>query len=168
MEFGIFNLMNRRHRSQDPAAMIRQWVTGLHGLSARQPRRYPTLDDAYQRMQQANPQLSREQAMHLTAHGSNQNEDGTFSWKYDNYIFNFSSSSMDAGMIRSLWENISCPVLILNAEHGLEHRIGQGDSLRHFAQAQLFDLPGVGHWTYHDDLEGVVGYMRGFLPAALA
>jgi alkanesulfonate monooxygenase SsuD/methylene tetrahydromethanopterin reductase-like flavin-dependent oxidoreductase (luciferase family) len=26
MEFGIFNLMNRRHRSQEPAAMIRQTV----------------------------------------------------------------------------------------------------------------------------------------------
>lgn len=26
MDFGIFNLMNRRHRSQDPAAMIRQTV----------------------------------------------------------------------------------------------------------------------------------------------
>ena len=143
--------------------MIRQWVTGLHGLSARQPRRYPTLDDAYQRMQQANPQLSREQAMHLTAHGSNQNEDGTYSWKYDNYIFNFSPGSLDEQLIRQIWENIAAPVLIVNAEHGLEHRLGQDGSLQYFKQAELHDLPATGHWTYHDDLDGVVELMQQFL-----
>ena len=41
-------------------------------------------------MQTENPHLSEEQARHLTIHGSNQNEDGTFSWKFDNYVRNFS------------------------------------------------------------------------------
>ena len=31
-----------------------------------------------------NPHLSAEQARHLTIHGSAQNEDGTYSWKFDN------------------------------------------------------------------------------------
>ena len=34
MEFGIFNLMNRRHRSQDPAAMIRQTVAQVQAAEA--------------------------------------------------------------------------------------------------------------------------------------
>mgnify|MGYP003627091695 CR=1 FL=1 len=34
MDFGIFNLMNRRHRSQDPAAMIRQTVEQVQAAEA--------------------------------------------------------------------------------------------------------------------------------------
>ena len=37
-------------------------------------------------MQEENPHLSPEQARHLTQHGVNQNEDGTYSWKFDNYV----------------------------------------------------------------------------------
>ena len=40
----------------------------------------------FNRMQEANRHLSPEQARHLTQHGVNQNEDGTYSWKFDNYV----------------------------------------------------------------------------------
>jgi hypothetical protein len=40
-------------------------------------------------MQEENPHLSADQARHLTIHGSNQNEDGTYSWKFDNYVRTF-------------------------------------------------------------------------------
>ncbi|MEM7099486.1 MAG: alpha/beta hydrolase [Pseudomonadota bacterium] len=149
----------------DPGTSIREWVGNTHALSARQPRRYASLEMAYRRMQEANPQLTEAQAMHLTAHGSNQNEDGTYSWKYDNYIFNFSSSSVDSEVIKTLWSAIDCPVLLINAENGLEHRIGHGDTLQYFADVRLTELPDVGHWTYHDDLEGVVDCMYPFLCA---
>ena len=41
---------------------------------------------ACKRMQEENKHLSPEQARHLTQHGVNQNEDGTYSWKFDNYV----------------------------------------------------------------------------------
>ena len=65
--------------------------------------------------------------------------------------------------MRALWENVACPVLILNASQGYEHRIGQGDTLAHFADAELHDIDGAGHWTYHDRLDDVVGHVRAFL-----
>ena len=48
------------------------WVENLRQLSGRIPKRYPTLKDAFERMQQANPHLTSEQVRHLTIHGSNQ------------------------------------------------------------------------------------------------
>mgnify|MGYP006940040370 CR=1 FL=1 len=36
-------------------------------------------------MKEENPFLSVEQAHHLTVHGVARNEDGTYSWKFDNY-----------------------------------------------------------------------------------
>ncbi len=66
------------------------WINDLRKASGRMPRRYPSLEDAYERMQTENPHLTEAQARHLTIHGSNQNEDGTYSWKFDNYVRTFS------------------------------------------------------------------------------
>ena len=67
------------------AVRMREWIETQRSLAGRQPRRYANLDDAYRRMHDANPHLSPEHARHLTIHGTNQNEDGTYSWKFDNY-----------------------------------------------------------------------------------
>src|SRR5262249_27921703 len=65
---------------------MRSWVEVQRGLSGRLPRKYPSIEDAFKRMQEENQHLSPEQARHLTQHGVNQNEDGTYSWKFDNYM----------------------------------------------------------------------------------
>ena len=65
---------------------IHEWINGLRKMAGRTPRRYDSLEEAFQRMQEENPHLSADQARHLTIHGSNQNEDGTYSWKFDNYV----------------------------------------------------------------------------------
>ena len=37
---------------------LREWIDTQRGLSGRLPRRYPSLEDAYRRMQEANPRLT--------------------------------------------------------------------------------------------------------------
>ena len=61
-----------------------KWIHEQRGLAGRLPRRYPSIEDAFRRMQEENPHLTAAQARHLTEHGVNQNEDGTYSWKFDN------------------------------------------------------------------------------------
>ena len=68
------------------AERMRDWVDEQRKLSGRAPRKYPTIEDAFKRMQEENKHLSAEQARHLTQQGVNQNEDGTYSWKFDNYV----------------------------------------------------------------------------------
>ena len=145
------------------AARIREWVEATRQLAGRQPRRYADQAEAYQRMQQANPQLSADRALHLTVHGANQNEDGSFSWKYDNYTHNFSTAGLSTEETIELWQRISCPTLIINASDGLEHRIGQDGTLSHFTSARLEVVDGAGHWTYHDQPERVAELVAGFL-----
>ena len=53
-------------------------------------------------MQEENPHLSAEQARHLTVHGVNQNEDGTYSWKFDNYVRVFPPYDMRGQDIKGL------------------------------------------------------------------
>jgi pimeloyl-ACP methyl ester carboxylesterase len=92
---------------------VRSWVDDMRKLSGRLPRRYDTLDDAFKRMRDENPHLSEEQARHLTLHGANQNEDGTYSWKFDNYVRVFSMSGLPNEEVKKMYGEISCPTLLM-------------------------------------------------------
>jgi len=69
--------MGERNRRPFPERM-RAWIDDQRALSGRMPRRYPSIEDAWKRMQEENKHLTPDQARHLTLHGVNQNEDGTY------------------------------------------------------------------------------------------
>ena len=146
-----------------PGGRLRQWIDANYSLAARVPRRYPTLEDAYQRMQETNPHLSPDQARHLTIHGSNQNEDGTYTWKFDNYTRTPRPYDIPNADMISLWQRVTCPVLIVNSRQGYPHRIGHDDTLRHFHNATLREIDDAGHWTHHDQLDACASVIGEFL-----
>jgi pimeloyl-ACP methyl ester carboxylesterase len=151
-----------------PEQRIDEWIRTTRALASRLPRRYASLEEAYRRMQQANEHLTPEQAHHLTVHGSHRNEDGSYSWKFDNYTHAWPAFRIPVGELTALWRRITCPVLIINGAEGFAHRIGQDDTLRHFADAELADVDGAGHWAHHDELEEVVALVDDFLQRRLA
>ena len=160
---GVGGFWYRQTAEVHPQARIREWITDMRNLAGRTPRKYPTLSHAFRRMQQSNPHLSKERARHLTTHGSNRNEDGTYTWKFDNYSHGRSPASLSHDDMTQIWEKITCPVLLLNAAEGFEHRTGQDDSLKHFKTARLIDVEQAGHWLHHDQLEVCLGHIRDFL-----
>ena len=101
---------------------MRGWIEEQRGLSGRLPRRYATIEDAWKRMQEENKHLSPEQARHLTQHGVNQNEDGTYSWKFDNYVRSWPPYDMTNADVEALWSRIACPTHadLRQGELGLE------------------------------------------------
>ncbi len=103
-----------RERRQRPIAVrMQSWIDEQRGLSGRLPRRYASIEDAFRRMQEENQHLSPEQARHLTQHGVNQNEDGTYSWKFDNYVRAEPPYEMTMAEIEELWGRIACPTLLV-------------------------------------------------------
>ena len=50
---------------------MRNWIQERRGLAGRLPRRYPSVEEAFKRMQEENKHLSPQQARHLTIHGVN-------------------------------------------------------------------------------------------------
>jgi pimeloyl-ACP methyl ester carboxylesterase len=131
-----------------PAARIRAWIDGTRALAGRIPKRYATLEDAFARMRSANAHLD---------------EDGTYSWKYDNYTHAYPAFRIPRDETTSLWEEIRCPTLIINARDGFPHRIGQNDTASHFRSVELLDIADAGHWVHHDQLEAVAVATDGFL-----
>ena len=151
---------------QRPSAAdrMRGWIETQRSLAARQPRRYASLDDAYRRMLEANPHLSAEQARHLTIHGTNQNEDGTYTWKFDNYTHGSHLLDLAPDEIRELWRNIRCPVLLISGSESMSRSGGDPAALAAgFADARHVIVEGAGHWVQHDRLERFLTLVEGFI-----
>jgi pimeloyl-ACP methyl ester carboxylesterase len=146
-------------------ARLREWIDELRGLSARLPRRYATIEDAYKRMQSENPHLSPERAQHLTIHGVNQNEDGTYTWKFDNYVRVFSAKAFDEAGVTALWSRITCPTLLVRGTESWASDPTADGRAKHFRDARVVNVEGAGHWVHHDKLDVFLKIVDEFLGA---
>ena len=113
------------------ADSLAEWIERKSDISRRSPRRYPSLETACARMLEKHRTLSVEQAQHLTKHGLKHNDDGTWSWKFDNYLYCWPSAEMTGQQSRQLLNRIACPTLHI---HGTESWISDPRSNDQFAQ----------------------------------
>jgi pimeloyl-ACP methyl ester carboxylesterase len=142
------------------------WVERERALAGRQPRRYASIEEAFARMQAENTHLSAEQARYLTIHGVSQNEDGSFSWKFDNYARSGSPVDLSPDEVHRLWANIACPTLLVNGAESWASNPEADGRARHFRHARVKVFEGAGHWVQHDRLEAFLVEVRGFLAGA--
>jgi pimeloyl-ACP methyl ester carboxylesterase len=152
-----------RRQSAPVSERITRWVEQLRELSSRPPRRYASLDEAVKRMRAENPRLTGEQAEHLTVHGMNQNEDGTFSWKFDNYIRAQAPFNLSVRDVTTLWSGITCPTLLIRGTESEASDPDTDGSLPFFKNARTLTVQGAGHWVHHDKLDELITAVEGFL-----
>jgi pimeloyl-ACP methyl ester carboxylesterase len=157
--------MIERMRARPPHERMQDWVLQMRDLAGRQARRYPSLEAAAKRMREENAFLSEEQALHLTAHGVNRNEDGSYSWKFDNYTRNFAPYRFDVDDMRTLWKRITCPVLLIRgADSWASDAVADGRAAV-FQDARAITIPEAGHWVHHDQLDLFLEALDEFLAA---
>ena len=144
------------------AERVREWIEKKRSSAARTPRKYATIEDALARMQEENTYLTAEQARHLTIHGANRNEDGTFSWKFDPHLNNWPIETGYEEM-KSVWEAISCPTLLLYGANSWASNPEKDGRLEFFKTASVIEFENAGHWLHHDQFERFVATLREFL-----
>ena len=149
--------------AQPIAERMREWIDASRAQSGRQPRRYPSIEAAYARMQQANAHLTPAQARHLTQHGVNQNEDGTYSWKFDSYVRLWPPYDMTPDAVAELWGSITCPTLLVYGTESWATNPAQDGRLAHFRNASVLAVEKAGHWVHHDRLDFFLREVRAFL-----
>jgi pimeloyl-ACP methyl ester carboxylesterase len=145
------------------AERIAEWVSRERALAGRLPRRYATIEDAFARMQAENRHLTAEQARYLTVHGVSRNEDGTYSWKFDNYVRGFSPADISQDDIHALWGAITCPTLLVRGAESWASDPAADGRLAHFANARVKVFEGAGHWVQHDKLDEFLAEVRAFI-----
>ena len=139
-----------------------EWIRQVREFSARQPRRYESIDAAAARMIEENSFLTPEQARHLTVHGVSRNEDGTYSWKFDNYARVFFPQRYDMQEMRKQWGRITCPMLLVR---GLQSWAGDPEKdgrMSAFQNARSVGIDGAEHWVHHDQLDEFLRVVRAF------
>jgi pimeloyl-ACP methyl ester carboxylesterase len=149
--------------AKGPATRLREWIADKRKAAGRLPRRYDSLEAAYARMKDENAFLSDEQARHLTVHGAIRNEDGTFSWKFDNYLNIWTVGDISYSDQEKLWQAITCPMLMLYGCDSFASSPAKDGRLAHFSTARVIEYENAGHWLHHDQFERFVTDVRAFL-----
>jgi pimeloyl-ACP methyl ester carboxylesterase len=150
-------------KDQTTQQRLHRWIEQLRDLSGRTPRRYKSLEEAWSRMHEANPHLSEAQARHLTIHGVNQNEDCTYSWKFDNYIRATPPFTMTAAAAAELWSAIDCPTLLIYGTDSWAKDPRTDGRAEIFKNVQVEEFKDAGHWVHHDQLDGFLKLVKRFL-----
>ena len=141
----------------------RKWIADKRVAAGRLPKRYPTLDAALERMQSENSYLTADQARHLTIHGVNRNEDGTWSWKFDNHLNVWPVFDMPQAEIEALWRAITCPTLLLYGADSWASNPEADGRIAHFSTATVKEYEQAGHWLHHDQFDRFMADLRNFL-----
>jgi pimeloyl-ACP methyl ester carboxylesterase len=135
----------------------------MRHLAGQQRRRYRSLDEVARRMREVNGRLSHEQALHLALHGTNLDEDGLYSWKFDSYVNAVSPYPSRAESTLDVWSRITCPALLIRGADSSAPDLETDDRLQAFRIAQARTIPGAGHRVHHEQLERLLQVVREFL-----
>jgi pimeloyl-ACP methyl ester carboxylesterase len=146
-----------------PAEVWRDWIDERRALSARTPRRYATMDQAFVRMTEENPHLEADRARHLMIHGMNRNEDGTYSWKFDNYVRSSLPMGITDDELHELWQAINCPVWLVHGASSFARHPGLDGRAEYFRNASVTSYERAGHWVHHDRFDRFVTDLKLYL-----
>lgn len=141
----------------------RRWIDARRAGARKSPRRHATIEAAVMRMRERNDQLSAEQALHLTMHGVNRNEDGSYSWKFDPYLRDQQLAPGSDAQLPQFWREITCPVLLcLGLDSWASDPVADGRAAC-FQDAKLAAFAEAGHWVHHDQFDRFIEEVRAFL-----
>ena len=141
---------------------IGDWIEQTRKMAGRLPKRYENLEEAFERMHEANSHLRADQARHLTAHGSDQNEDGSYSWKFDNYTHVMSPLDILPHETRELWGRIDSPVMLVSGSESWMDSVEREKHVTYFKDATHVTVQDAGHWVQHDQLDEFLRLTRDF------
>jgi pimeloyl-ACP methyl ester carboxylesterase len=155
--------MLERMNAMPVAERVRGRFEARRASAGRSPRKYATIDEALARMKEENTHLSAEQARHLTIHGAVQNEDGTYSWKFDNSVRLGGPAGLSVEEQHQVWSNITAPVLLVRGTESWASDPVADGRIKHFKNARLANIEHAGHWSHHDQLDVFMGHVEEFL-----
>jgi pimeloyl-ACP methyl ester carboxylesterase len=152
-------------RDKRPAdERLRDFVRRMRDLEAsRGPRPYATIEEAADRMQEANRGLSRELALHLARHGSRRNEDGYYVWKHDNHMVLRSPHEWSLEDGRAFWSAITCPVLLINGSKSSRQDPSDESWTSAFRDMRRVVVEDSDHWVHHDQRDAFLRVVNEFL-----
>jgi pimeloyl-ACP methyl ester carboxylesterase len=149
--------------ARPPHQRMQAWISEMRTFAGRRMHRYATFTDAVRRMREANPRLTEAMAIHLTLHGTTRCEDGTYTWKFDNYVRASSPYDFNMEDARAIWERITCPTLLIRGSDSRASDPEQDGRASAFRNRQVITIDHAAHWVHHDQIEAFLQVVETFL-----
>jgi pimeloyl-ACP methyl ester carboxylesterase len=141
---------------------VRRWGDRLREFETSEPRVYPDLEAAGERMLEANSRLPKDFVPHLAGYASKPYEGGLI-WKYDFWVNGRTSMELRRDELPRFWEAVECPVLLVDAADSHTRRRQHPNPQRHFRKAATLQIADSGHWIHHDQPDVLMAGLRGWL-----
>ena len=161
---GTSSLVPQRGTQQMGPQWLRAWAERVRGYEGGEPRVYGSVEEAAQRMLEANPRLPQDFAPDLARYATKPVAGG-FVWKFDNWVHGRTSMEVRRDEQRRFWEAIECPVLLLYGSESQQRAIQGPEDAASFRNARTVTVDGAGHWIHHDQLDVTEREIRGFFGA---
>lgn len=155
-------LRDQRSEPVQHPARLRGWIEAARASRSRQPRDYPSLDEAEKRMYAENLGLSPDTISHLVKHGVIATADGNWRWKYDNAARLRAPDDADGRDIDQMLDALICPVMLAYGTASWVE-IPPRDRLARISALSLIEFPGASHWLHHTSRGAYIDALRTFL-----
>jgi len=152
-----------KQRSDPYPQRLAEWIDKKRKAAGRSVRKYDSIESAFARMIEENSYLTEDQARHLTIHGVNRNEDGTYSWKFDPHLNVWPIEDVADEFLEATWAAITCPTLLLYGSESWASNPADDGRIDHFDSAEVIEFEKAGHWLHHDQFDRFVATVRNFL-----
>ena len=153
-----------REKAEEPAVdKWREWIDRRRSTLHKPSRKLASIEAGVERMRARNDHLSVEQALHLTIHGTNRNEDGSYGWKFDPSLRGWSPDTGIDDELPQFWSRITCPVMLCLGLDSWASNPVQDGRAAHFQDARLVEFADAGHWLHHDQFGRFIAELRAFL-----
>ena len=160
---GLAPDLRKKQRETPYPQRYAEWIAKKRKAAGRTPRKYESIETAYARMIEENSYLTQEQARHLTLHGVNRNEDGTYTWKFDPHLNVWGVEDIADEFLREIWASITSPTLFLYGADSWASNPEKDGRIEHFNTADVIEFEKAGHWLHHDQFNRFIAVLRDFL-----
>jgi pimeloyl-ACP methyl ester carboxylesterase len=150
-------------RSEPIWERVPKWINAVRATEKRPRSRFKSITDAEERIRKRIPSLSDELVQHLAYHGVVSNDDGTYSWKYDELSKILSPIRFNKEDIVGLNKRIKCPVLFLYGSKGWSGPLSDKNANSLSDLAKSLQIQGAGHWLHHECFQDFIESAAPFL-----
>jgi len=143
-------------------ARLREWALLQTDVHARQPRFYPSVEDAAARMAEQNPRIDAATITHLTRHGVVAQFGKGLRWKYDNACRFRAPDDAHGTDLDDVLDAIACPILLAYGDESWIP-LPPPERLARLKQRRLEMFPGASHWLHHEARNRFLAVLDDFL-----
>jgi len=145
----------------DAPMRMEKWLSELHQRGRDHFREYSSIEAGARQLQQTNPRLDPEYALHLARTGMKESSTGKWAWRFDPLHRTTSPQPFYSAQAREFLRRITCPVLLVEGEES-HHRKwpSMQERIDAIGNRHLAQIPAAGHMVHQDnpnELARIVG-----------